>query len=93
MSIYHCADNYVPRLLQWAESADVVGLFAPKPIVLVAGATDPIFPIDGVREAFAAVQAIYTAAGAEDRCALVVGDGGHRFYEDLGWGRLLELLG
>ena len=92
MSIYHCGDNYVPGILQWAEAADVIGLFAPKPLVIVTGKTDPIFPLKGVRKAFRDVQTIYEAADARDRCALVVGPEGHRFYEELGWKKLLQLL-
>ena len=85
MSIYHCADNYVPGLLKYAEMADLMGLFAPKPVVLVAGVDDDIFPIAGTRKAFRDLQKIYTAAGAGDRCHLVEGQGGHRFYADEAW--------
>lgn len=92
MSIYHCSDNYVPRILQYAEAADVMGLFAPKPVVIVTGSEDPIFPLEGVRDAFHDLQKIYEAAGAKDNCRLVVGDGGHRFYAEDGWPPLLELI-
>ncbi|MEX0744342.1 MAG: hypothetical protein WD118_01965, partial [Phycisphaeraceae bacterium] len=85
MSIYHCADNYVPGLLPVAEMADVLGLFAPRPMVVVAGQTDPIFPIAGVKKCFADLKAIYRAAGAEDKVKLVVGPEGHRFYAEQGW--------
>ncbi len=93
MSIYHCADNYVPRLAQWADAGDILGLFAPKPVVVVAGRDDPIFPIAAVQEAFATVQRIYDDRGARDRCALVVGAGGHRFYATEGWDRLHAVMG
>jgi dienelactone hydrolase len=92
MSIYHCADNYVPGLLAVAEMPDVMGLFAPKPVVLVAGRTDPIFPLPGVRRAFRHLKAIYAGAGASDRCHLVVGPEGHRFYADLAWSVMLREL-
>jgi len=92
MSIRHCADNYVPGLLQYAEMADVMGLFAPKLVVIVAGKEDTIFPIRGVREGFRALKRIYRACGAEDRCHLVVGSGGHRFYSDLAWPVMLKEL-
>lgn len=92
MAIYHCADNYVPGILPELELADVVGCFAPKPLVVVAGREDPIFPLPGVQESFAAISAIYAAAGAPDACRLVIGDGGHRFYEQAGWSALLELI-
>ena len=90
MSIYHCMDNYIPGLLKYAEMADVMGLFAPKPLVIVAGKQDDIFPLKGVREGFRHLQAIYRAAGAADRCHLVVGPEGHRFYADLAWPVLLK---
>lgn len=92
MSIYHCADNYVPGLLKVAEMADVMGLFAPKPVVIVAGRIDPIFPLAGVRAAFRDLKAIYRAAGAPQACRLVVGPQGHRFYADAAWAKLLPLL-
>jgi len=92
MSIYHCADNYIPGLLRYAEMADVMGLFAPRPVLVVAGEQDPIFPIHGTRKAFRRLKRIYRAAGAADRCHLVVGEGGHRFYADLAWPRMLAEL-
>lgn len=85
MSIYHCADNYIPGLLNVAEMSDVMGLFAPKPLVIIAGREDPIFPIAATRRAFKALQRIYQACDAKERCHLVVGNGGHRFYADDAW--------
>ena len=93
MSIRHCADNYVPGMLLWAEMYDVMGLFAPKPVVVVAGKDDHIFPIHGVRKAFRHLKNIYRAAGAADRCHLVVGQGGHRFYADIAWPKMLKEIG
>ena len=90
MSIYHCADNYIPGLLNVAEMSDVMGLFAPKPVVIVAGREDPIFPIVGVRRAFKELQRVYDAYGAKRRCHLVVGAGGHRFYADDAWPVMLS---
>ena len=92
MSIYHCSDNYVPGLLNYAEMADVMGLFAPRPVVLVCGAEDTIFPVDATRRAFSDLQDIYRAAGAPDRCHLIVGPGGHRFYADDAWPVMLKEL-
>ena len=92
MSIYHCADNYVPGLLRYAEMSDVMGLFAPRPVVLVCGAEDPIFPVEATRRAFSDLQKIYRAAGAPDSCHLIVGKGGHRFYADDAWPVMLQEL-
>ena len=90
MSIYHCADNYVPGLLKYAEMPDVLGLFAPRPVVCVAGKDDAIFPVDHVLKAFRHLKKIYTAAGAGDRCHLVVGQEGHRFYANDAWPKMLK---
>ena len=92
MSVYHCMDNYVPGLLKYAEMADVLGLFAPKPTVIVAGKDDMIFPIRGVRRAFRQLKRIYTDLGAEGRCHLVVGNEGHRFYAEEAWPPALNEL-
>ena len=92
MSLYHCADNYIPGLLTYAEMADVVGLFAPRPVVVVAGRDDPIFPVAATRRQFQRLKAIYKAAGTPDRCQLVVGPEGHRFYADLAWPKMLRQM-
>jgi dienelactone hydrolase len=90
MSVYHCMDNYIPGLLKVAEMPDIMGLFAPKPVVIVAGEKDDIFPISGTRRAYRKLRKIYDAYGAKDRCHLVVGKEGHRFYADRAWPVMLK---
>ncbi len=90
MRIYHCSDNYVPGILKYAEMSDVLGLAAPKSLVIVTGAEDPIFPLAAVKKAFADLKEIYKAAGAGERCHLVIGEGGHRFYADKAWKMMLK---
>jgi len=85
MSIYHCMDNYVPGLLKYAEMSDIMGLFAPRPVVIVAGKKDGIFPIAATRKAFRGLKTIYRACDAAERCHLVVGEEGHRFYANNAW--------
>ena len=92
MRIYHCADNYIPGILRWAEMGDVLGLFAPRPVVVVAGRSDPIFPLAGVRKAFAQLRKVYKAFKAEDNCRLVIGRGGHRFYAAPAWREMMDVM-
>lgn len=92
MAMYHCMDNYIPGLLPVADMADVLGLFAPRPLVVVSGEQDPIFPIGPARRAFRQLQRIYAAHGAGERCQLVVGPGGHRFYAEAAWPVMLEQI-
>jgi cephalosporin-C deacetylase-like acetyl esterase len=84
-SIDHCADNYVPGLLQWFEMGDLAALLAPRPLVVVAGRHDPLFPFSAVESTFARMTEVYEAAGASTVPTLVVGEGGHRFYPDQAW--------
>jgi len=83
--IDHCADNYIPGFLRWFDLGDIACLIAPRPLIVVAGATDPIFPLDGVYTAFETIQQIYGRAGAPDNCKLVIGNGGHRFFAAQSW--------
>lgn len=92
MSVYHCADNYVPGLAGLAEMADILGLFAPRPVVIVAGREDPLFPIAATRKEFRRLKQIYADAGAADNCKLVIGDGGHRFYAEPAWKQMLPFV-
>jgi len=85
MSISHCLCNFVPGILHLGELYDVAALIAPRPVLFVNGAQDPIYPSSAAQEAFGHVQHVYAALGAADRCALFLGDGGHRYYKDPVW--------
>ena len=89
-AMFHCSCNYVPHLLEYGESADVAGLIAPRPVVMVNGRFDPIFPYGAACRQFTALRGIYTAAGAETECALVATEGGHRFYARPAWDVMLK---
>ncbi len=90
-SLHHCPDNYIPGVLRWFEMGDMAGLIAPRPLTVVAGREDGIFPIHAVEKTFERIQDIYDAAGAPDNCRLIVGDGGHRFYAPEAWPVFREL--
>lgn len=92
MSIHHCGCCYIPGIYSYAEMADVAGLFAPRPIVIVNGKDDLSKPIQAVRRAFRDLKRIYRMAGAEKNCHLVVGEGGHRFFAEQAWKKMLPLL-
>lgn len=92
MQIQHCGDNYVPGILRAAEMGEVAGLIAPRRLLIVAGQSDDIFPVEGVRKAFEATREIYAAAGCPDNARLIVGPEGHRFYADLAWPVIREMV-
>jgi len=88
----HCTCNFIPGILDWFEMGDLAGLIAPRPLIVVAGDQDPIFPFDASKETFSTIQEIYRATKAEDRCSFVVGRGGHRFYPEQAWPVFAKML-
>jgi dienelactone hydrolase len=49
LAMSHCACNFVPGLYRFGEMYDLVGLIAPRPVLVEAGTHDPIFPIAAVQ--------------------------------------------
>jgi hypothetical protein len=79
-SLAHCADNYVPGILNWAEMSDIAGLIAPRPLFVESGEKDNIFPISASIESFNKVREIYDVFGAADRVEQEVFPGEHSFW-------------
>ena len=94
-AMHHCACNYVPHIGEFFDMGDLLAMACPKLFVQVSGREDTIFPLSGAEEVFRAGRTAYEACGMSDRCVLIPGDGGHRFYADDAWPhvhRLLSLL-
>lgn len=85
VAIDHCECNYVPGIVRLGEMWDIAGAIAPRPLAVITGDDDPIFPVDGTKRAFARLQTIYRNAGVRNACELSVGAGAHRFYPDHVW--------
>jgi len=77
MSIRHCIDNYIPGILELAEMPDLIGLIAPRPLLIEAGRNDRIFPVKGVEKAYAKLVRIYEAVNAKANLDLDLFEGGH----------------
>ena len=90
-AIPHCLCNHVPSIRKYFEMADIAGLIAPRKLVVAAGKTDDIFPIDGSLKTFEKIKYLYEQCGAENNCAMVIGDGGHYNYADLLWQKIEEM--
>jgi len=84
----HCHCNYIPGIRTYLDMGDLAGLIAPRDFIVVCGKDDPIFPIHGVKAAYAEAERLYAEAGAADKISLVIGDGDHRFYADAAWTEL-----
>ncbi len=91
-AMHHCACNFVPGIMRLGEMYDIAGLIAPRPLLIVSGEKDEIFPVEAVRFAFDRVESIYDTAGAAEKCRLYVGPEGHRYYKKPVWPFLSQWL-
>jgi len=90
MDILHCVCNNIPGISRWFEMEDLAGLIAPRRLTVLAGQHDEIFPLDGVKDAFAAAEAIYAKAGAPGCCRLTVMPKDHHWCPDEAWKTIRE---
>jgi len=79
LGVYHCECNYVPNLLNIIEMGELAALLAPRPLRIINGEHDPIFPIAAAYEEFETVKRAYQIFDVEDRCSLAVHPGGHAY--------------
>ena len=60
----HCACNFIPGLHAFGEMYDLVGLIAPRPMLVEAGNKDCIFPLKAVKHSVAKARRIFNLFGA-----------------------------
>ena len=58
--------NFIPHAYEWFEMQDLACLIAPRPLLIVAGEEDAIFPYYGVEKAYKTVEKIYQKVSADD---------------------------
>ena len=92
----HCTCNFVPGLHRFGEMYDLVGLIAPRRMLVEAGSRDPIFPIDAVRRSVARAREVYAVCGAENHIETDYFEGRHqisgiRSYDFL-WEKLCDTV-
>ncbi|MBQ8814421.1 MAG: hypothetical protein IJZ85_08005 [Lachnospiraceae bacterium] len=92
MAMSHCPCNFVPGIRTYFNMGDLGALIAPRPVIVVCGKDDDIFPIHGVKASFDVMRRAYKAVGKEELCRLIVGDGGHQFYPGDVWPVVRMLL-
>lgn len=85
MARHHCGCNYIPNIRNYFNMGDLGCLIAPRPLMVVCGTQDDLFPLHGVEKSYAVIQTAYRAAGKEDNCHLIKGQGGHQFYPEDVW--------
>jgi dienelactone hydrolase len=93
LSISHCACNIVPGLERFGEMYDLIGLVAPRPVLVEAGMYDPIFPIAAVRKGVEIAQRrVYRLWQAEKHFEADIFEGRHRINGRRAYDFLKEVL-
>lgn len=77
--ITHNLSWYLPGFLDLGDTPALLDLIAPRPLFLLAGASDPLFPRDGVEAVIAHATERYRALGAESAFEAFLFESGHVF--------------
>jgi len=92
-TMHHCSCNFVPHIAKYFDMGDLMAMACPKYFVQVSGNDDPGFLLPGAKAVFEAGKQAYEKASVADRCRLVIGNGGHRFFADDAWPVVHQYLG
>jgi dienelactone hydrolase len=92
LAMGHCQCNYVHGLSQFGEMSDIVGLIAPRPMLVEAGSLDPIFPIDAVKASVRRARQVYKFFGADGQVETDYFEGRHQISGKRAYDFLMEKL-
>ncbi len=85
LDLTHCACSIIPCAYQFFDMQDLAALIAPRPLAVVTGALDKLFPLGSVREGFETVKKIYEREGAPSSCRLIEMQEGHEWCANTVW--------
>lgn len=77
LAMSHCTCNFVPGLHQFGEMYDLIGLVAPRPLLVEAGSRDPLFPISAVQRSVEITRRVYAIFDSSDQIETDFFEGRH----------------
>jgi dienelactone hydrolase len=69
----------IPGMYKYMDLPDIVSMNVPGGLMVINGTKDGLFPLDGVKSAFAKIGKVYAKAGVPERFEGVFYDGPHEF--------------
>jgi pimeloyl-ACP methyl ester carboxylesterase len=66
--------RWLPGIPYDYDCQDLLAAFAPRPLLAVNGDSDPVAPLDGVKEAWSVIDNAYRKAGAAENARLFVAE-------------------
>lgn len=73
----------VPALRRYLDYPHVASIACPKPTLFFNGTQDKLFPIEGVRDAYQEMEAVWQSQGASDRLVTKLWDEKHFFNKEM----------
>jgi len=77
LAVPHCICNCLPGIMRYGDMAEVAALHAPRPVLLINGFHDSIFPIEEAREGYAKLKRVYALLGVPENLDADFFDGPH----------------
>jgi dienelactone hydrolase len=88
-----CGSQVLPGMLGRMEHEDLGALIAPRPLLVVSGRDDPLFPVAAAEESLARLGRVYDHLGAFDHLDRDLFDGEHQWHGDRAYPFLDRYLG
>ena len=76
-AIRHCICNCIPHIMEWGDMREVAALIAPRPLLIINGKNDPIFPIRKARQVYRGLRKVYELLDAAGNLDNDFFDGSH----------------
>ncbi|MBN2559923.1 MAG: dienelactone hydrolase family protein, partial [Phycisphaerae bacterium] len=76
---YSAYSMLVPNLRNLLDYPDTASIACPKPMIFFNGADDPLFPVQGVYDAYAILRAVWESQDCSDRLVTKIWPTGHTF--------------
>ena len=73
----------IPALRRYLDYPHVASIACPKPTLFFNGTRDKLFPIEGVRDAYQEMEAVWQSQGASDRLVTKLWDEKHFFNKEM----------
>jgi dienelactone hydrolase len=80
----HCLFTYVPNILRYGDTQDVLALIAPRPLLIMNNYNDTWFPVSGYRKVCRELERVYKALGVPDRFKHIIRNTYHDITPEFG---------
>jgi cephalosporin-C deacetylase-like acetyl esterase len=79
-SVNHCGCNFIPKIMKYIDFPDLMAARAPKPVFVVSGDNDDIFPQEGVQDAYQKLKKVYELYKKPQNLEIdIIKNTGHKF--------------